>query len=270
MFRQFVSNAFRGGVHRWIFVYIVVGLILILPFYFIGQFASKGWYQLPANPAHFVNKDLVNKNYTTKNDGTIKFDEVGVSELLGEQKLLYTFAINQGNKNFGYDPFVYKAQVLDENGKVLSESTESTYILPNDATFISAYSNDPKASNLKIIQLPDSKQVQYNPLANPLLKKIQLDVRDASVVELDQSNLSLRASIKNINNIQIGKVDVILIIRDSQDGIVGAKNFSFNNLGPNDERDIELEYPKPKDKNAVSLDVRYSVNYLDENNIQVR
>lgn len=267
MFREFLSNTFRGGVHRWIFIYLIVGLILIFPFYLLGQLGSRLWYQLPANPAHFVNKELINKDYLTKNDGSLKFDEVGVSELLGDQKLLYTFANNQGNKNFGYDPFVYKAQVLDENGKILSESTESTYILPGEASFISTYSDNPAAVNLKIIQLPQTKQIQYNPLANPLLKKIQLDVRDSSVTELDQSNLSLKASFKNINKLQINKIDAILIVRDSQDGIVGAKNFSFNNLVPGEERAIDLQYPKPKDKNAISIDVRYSVNYLNKENI---
>ncbi len=269
MFREFVSNAFRGGVHRWIMVYIVIGMILIFPVYFLGQLGSKAWYQLPANPAHFVNKELIRSDYLVKNDKILKFDEVGTADLLGDQKMLYTFANNQSNKNFGYDPFVYKAQVLDENGKILSETTDSTYILPGEASFISTYSDNPLASDLKIIQLPQSKQVQYNPLTNPLLKKVQLDIRDSSVTELDQSNLNLKASIKNINNFQINKIDLILIIRDSQDGIVGAKNFSFNNLGPGDERSVELPYPKPKDKNALNIDVRYSVNFLDSDNIRV-
>ena len=269
MFREFITNAFRGGVHRWIMVYVVAGLILIFPFYILGQLGSKAWFQLPANPSHFVNRELVRKDYLTKNDGTLKFDEVGVADLLGDQKMLYTFANNQGNKNFGYDPFVYKVQVLDENGKILNESTESTYILPGEATFISTYSDDPAATNLKIIQQPQTKQIQYNPLSNPFLRKVQLDVRDSSVTELDQSNLSLKASIKNTNNLKINKIDIILIIRDSQDGIVGAKNFSFNNLGPGDERAVDLIYPKPKNKNALNIDVRYSVNFLDSQNIQV-
>ncbi len=269
MFREFITNAFRGGVHRWVFVYIVIALILIFPAFLVGQLGSKAWYQLPANPTHFVNKELIRKDYLAKNDGTIKFDEVGVADLLGDQKMLYTFANNQGNKNFGYDPFVYKIQVLDDNGKILNESTESTYILPGEATFISTYSDNPAATNLRITEQPQTKQVQYNPLSNPFLKKVQLDVRDSSVTELDQSNLSLKASIKNTNNLQINKIDVILIVRDSQDGIVGAKNFSFNNLGPGDERAIELPYPKPKDKNALNIDVRYTVNYLDSTNIRL-
>jgi hypothetical protein len=269
MIREFIVNAFRGGVHRWIFIYIVICLILIFPFYFFGQTASKLWYNIPYNSAHFVNKDLIKKDYMVQNDKTIKFDEVGTSELLGDQKLLYTFANNQSDKSFGYDPFVYKAQILDEDGKILSESTEKTYILPGEATFISAYSEDPTASNLKIIQLPETRQIRYNPVANPLLRKITLDVRDARITDSDQSNLTLKASLKNIENVQIKKIDVVLIVRDSQDGIVGAKKFSFNNLAPQEERSIELIYPKPKNKNAANLDVRYLVNFLDPENIRV-
>jgi hypothetical protein len=269
MFRDFIINAFRGGIHRWIFVYTIIGLILIFPFYILGQSASKLWYNIPFNPVHFVSKDLIKKDYLAKNDSTVKFDEVGMSDLLGNQKLLYTFVNNQNNKNFGYDPFVYKAQVLDEAGKILSESTEKTYILPGEASFISTYSEDPNAANLKIIQLPETKQIKYNPVANPLLHKIILDVRDARIIDLDQSNITLKASLKNVENIQIKKIDVVLIVRDSQDGIVGAKNFSFNNLGPQEERSIELIYPKPKDKNATNLDVRYSINFLDPESIKV-
>ena len=269
MFREFIVNAFRGGVHRWIFVYIVIALILIFPFYLIGQGVSKLWYNLPYNPAHFVYKEIVKKDYLIKNNGVIKFDEVGSSELLGDQKLLYTFANNQNNKNFGYDPFVYKIQVLDENDKVLSESTEKTYVLPGGASFISAYSQDLTATNLRIIQLPETKEIKYNPVSNPLLRKVLLDVRDAKIIDLDQNSIILKASLKNVENIQLKKIDVVLIVRDSQDGIVGAKNFSFNNLSPQEERSIELIYPKPKDKNAVNLDVRYSVNFLDPENIKV-
>jgi hypothetical protein len=270
MFREFIINTFRGGVHRWIFIYIVVSLALIFPFYLVGQGASKLWYNTPYNSVHFVNKDIINKNYLVKNITNIKFDEVGTSELLGNQKLLYTFANNQANKDFGYDPFVYKAQVMDESGKILSESIEKTYILPGEVTFISTYSEDPTAANLKIIQLPETKQIKYNPVANPLLRKIILDIRDARITDQDQSNLILKASLKNVENIQIKKIDVVLIVRNSQDGIVGAKNFSFNNLGPQEERSIELIYPKPKDKNAVNLDVRYSINYLDPESIKVQ
>jgi hypothetical protein len=269
MFREFIINTFRGGVHRWIFIYIVVGLALIYPFNLLGQSASKLWFKIPYNPGHFVNTDIIKKDYLVKNDNILKFDEVGTSELLGDQKLLYTYANNQTNKNFGYDPFVYKAQVLDENGKILNESTERTYILPGEASFISAYSEDPNATSLKIIQLPETKQIQYNPIANPLLRKVLLDIRDTTLIDLDQSNLTLKASLKNMENIQIKKIDVVLLIRDSQDGIVGAKSFSFNNLGPLEERSIELIYPKPKDRNATNLDVRYSINYLDPENLRV-
>jgi hypothetical protein len=269
MFREFIINTFRGGVHRWIFIYIVICLILIFPFYLLGQGASKLWYNTSYNSARFVNKEIIKKDYLTKNDNIIKFDEFGTSDLLGNQKLLYTFANNQTSRDFGYDPFVYKAQVLDGNGKILNELIEKTYILPGEASFISAYSEDPNATSLKIIQLPETNQIRYNPLANPLLRKVTLDVRDARIIDLDQSNLTLKASLKNVENIKIKKIDVVLIIRDGEDAIVGAKNFSFNNLGPQEERSIELIYPKPKDKNATNLDVRYSINFLDPESIKI-
>jgi hypothetical protein len=52
-------------------------------------------------------------------------------------------------------------------------------------------------------------------------------------------------------------------LRDSRDNIVGIGSYQFNGFAPNTEREIDLIFPKHKDKTATTLDLRYSINYFN-------
>jgi hypothetical protein len=64
-------------------------------------------------------------------------------------------------------------------------------------------------------------------------------------------------------------VDILYIIRDTRESVVGIGEYSFQGFFPDTERDMQLEYPKPLDRTASSVEIRVMVNYLDSSGIRL-
>jgi hypothetical protein len=156
----------------------------------------------------------------------------------------------------------------------VEESFDKVYLLPGQTQYIFAYTDNLDATSIAIQKQADSVQVDYNPDANDFLKMPEFDIRQSLVEDSpepgEQNLLRLTASIKNTTKFRYKKVDFIMLIRDTLDTVVGVQNYSFNEFLPDEEREIRLKYPKAVDKIAKSLDVRYSVDFLDPSNIKLQ
>ena len=259
----------QNGVHRWVLILFAVAIVLSYPSYLLGSYASSFWfYSSNFNTSKFDNRNIVSNKKIVEKE--VSLDTPSYIDLVNNQRLIYSFLNNRQNKTVGYNPFVYKLQVLDENGTVLSDEIKTTYLLPGEAKYIAAYTNSSKAVSLSIQKMPESDAVDYNPEANPFLREPELDIREKTIEEKNKTTLLLKTSFKNSTKFFIQDVDVTILIRDSQDSVVGIQDYKMSGLVSGENRDIRLEYPKPKNRTAKSLDVRYSVNYLNSNAIILR
>jgi hypothetical protein len=73
------------------------------------------------------------------------------------------------------------------------------------------------------------------------------------------------AYFKNNDFLTVKSVDVLYIIRDTQQAVVGIGSYNFKGFLPGSERDMQIPYPKPKDRVAKFVELRWYVNYLDSN-----
>ena len=268
-----ILDELKAGAKKWVLIAFGVVLVLTYPVYLLAIEGTKFWfYNVPFNPQKYVNKQFVNSKNLIKAEVEI----VGSNyvDLVDGRRLIYTFIDNHNNKNVGFDPFTFKKQLLDNKNQTVEESFGKVYLLPGQTQYIFDYTQNLDATTIAIQKQADSVQVDYNPDANYLLKMPEFDIRQSLVEDSteqgEQNLLKIKASIKNTTKFRYKKVDLVMLIRDTLDSIVGVQNYSFNEFLPDEEREIRLTYPKPIDKTAKSLDVRYSVNFLDPSNIKLQ
>jgi hypothetical protein len=259
----------QGGIRRWVLITGIICLVLAYPINLLGGYLSRVWfYQVDSNKAKYDDRTIaIAKNLREKQ---VLLESPNYVDLINGQKLIYSFLDNRQNTFIGYNPFVYKLQVLDKSGQILSDEVKTTYLLPGEARYISAYSDNPDAYTLSFQRMPETKFVEYNPDASALLKEPDIEVREKIVESFDKTSLTLKTSLKNATKFFIEEVEVVLLVRDINDSVIGVKNYKISGFLPGEDREIRLNYPKSKTRTAKSLDVRYSVNFLNQNSIRLK
>jgi hypothetical protein len=256
------SLYFQGGVRRSVLIFAGVCLAALAPAYFFGQFTSNilktTWY----NDKNFViPKSIQILDY--------EVSQTQIVPLINNQNELYVSVNNKTNQSTGYFPWIYTLKIYDPADQLVSAKTYSSYLLPNEIKYVVTRAEQNKGSRVELVQEPQTTAVQYNPLANSLLKNPNITIRSQNVRDLDNKNLEIFALFKNNDQVRIETVDVLFIIRDTRQSVTGIGQYQFNGFVPGEEREIRLTYPKAKDREAKFLDIRWSVNYLDKNNIRL-
>jgi hypothetical protein len=259
-----LSLAFQGGVRRGVLVFTGICLVLLAPFYFGGQ-AAAGLYK----NTWFDSENAVIPKKLAENEYEVS--ETQIVPLASGESALYISVSNKLNTGVGYFPWVYTLQVTSKDGTLLDQQKFSSYLLPEEVKYLTLNSADPTAANLKIIEEPETQKVFYNPNANNNQKTPDIQIRNDQVLPgTDPNSLKISAIFKNNTEFNIEKVDVLFLIRDSRQSVVGIGVYNFSGFVARSERIIQLDYPKPRDREARFLDLRWSVNYLDKNTIVLK
>lgn len=260
-----ISLYFQGGVRRGVLIFLGISLILLAPFYFLGQLTSNIFDRLPINPNKSSDKNIVIPKTIVENP--LEFGNTQVVPLVEDENSLYLTISNKTNLGIGFFPFVYTTQILSSEDTILSQQTTSSYLLPGDVKYIVANSLDKNGVKIKVIRQPQTQPVSYNPNQNLLLKEPKI-TRQSQNIEIlkDGKSLAVKAVFKNEDQLLIKKVNILYIIRDGRESVVGIGEYSFANFAPNTEREVAIIYPMPRDRTPVSANVIASVNYLDKSN----
>jgi hypothetical protein len=262
------SLYFQGGVRRSLIIFAGICLVMLVPTYFLGQQISNLWSQVSINPNHFNSKNIVipkNLDQQPLDIGTTQ-----VVKLANGQNTLYLTVNNKANPQVGYFPFVYTLQILTANGQILSQKKYQNYLLPGDIKYVVADSADPTGVDMKLIVEPETQAISYNPNQVGISKSPNIVIKGQSVTNLPNStDLQVDALFKNQDQVDVDSVDVLYIIRDARESVVGIGTYTFNGFLNGTEREMNLNYPQPADRSATQADVRWSVNYLDPSIIKL-
>lgn len=254
------SLYFQGGVRRSVLIFSGVCILLLAPLYFLGQLSSNLWKQTWFDSQEiYIAKQIPQREY--------EISETQIVPLANGSRELYLSVNNFANREIGFFPWVYTLQVLDAGDSLLSQQTYRSYLLPEETKYIVHRSNDGNASKLRIIQEPATQAYRYNPNANRILKEPNIEIRSPGFELNSDDSLTIRAVFKNNDIVNVNSVNVLYIIRDTRQSVVGIGEYSFNGFSAGSEREMRLNYPKPKDREPRFLDIRWSVNYLDSRNI---
>lgn len=258
------SIAFQGGVRRGIIIFIGACFILLGPFYFAGQLSANlyknTWFD---SKNEVIPKNLKQANY--------EVSETQLVPLTSGLTALYISVNNKANPTVGYYPWVYTLQITSKDGTLLDQQKFTSYLLPGEAKYLTLNSTNPDANKLTLIEEPETSKVFYNSNANNNQKVPDIQIRNDQVISVPDSNtLKVSAIFKNNTQFLIEKVDVLFIIRDSRQSVVGIGTYNFSGFVAGSERIVELDYPKSREREARFLDLRWTVNYLDKNSIVLK
>ncbi len=253
---------FQGGIRRGILIFFVVALVLLAPFYFLGQLTS-GLYKA----VWFDSSNSFNPKQLSIEDYRVSSTQV--APLANGQNDLYVTIDNKNNPTVGYFPWIYTVQILDKDNVILSQDTIRSYLLPGDVTYVIGKNRDPNGVKLNLIKESGTQPVQYNAESNSILKAPNIEVVGQGFKDspTNKDELNVSAYFKNNDIVTIKSVDVLYIIRDTQQSVVGIGTYNFRGFTPGSEREMQISYPKPKDRVPKFIELRWFVNYLDSNAI---
>jgi hypothetical protein len=248
-----------GTIRKSVIIASVIILVLSIPSYFLGgviaNFSKRFW---------FDDQSILSSQ--SQAVGQINVSETQIVELVGGVRDFYVSISNKENRNIGFSPFNYTIQLLNSSNQVIFQETRSEFLLPDETKFVTLRSTDPQAYRIEILQNNDNSPKIYNPDNNSIARNPNIEIRQSRLTELDNGLLQINAQFKNNDIVRIDKVDVLYIIRDTRQSVVGIGNFQFNGFVAGELRDLTITYPKPLNREARIIDIRVRVNYLDDGN----
>jgi len=254
----------KRDVRRFFWILLVFSIVLIYPANLAGEYLSKFVRKADLTFDNIViPKNVEQKEYVVS--------QTQFSEVFGDKKLLYVTVNNKQNTEIGFWPWVYKLKVLDANNQLVDQQNISSYLLPGEVKFITI-TTQKEGQALQIEEVLEQTQpLIYNPLASDIFKEPKITILKNEVSEMkNSSNLVIEAQLRNDDSVFIEKLEILCLIRDSRGAVVGASSTALNGFAPGTIRDFSIQYPKPVDKLARSVEIRFSVNYLDRSTLRLQ
>jgi len=256
---------FQGGVRRGILFFFVACIIASVPVYFLLGLLSGSWFKTAFNPWSFEQESFTNNKFIPEQK--LETSVTQILDLKDGSRQLYAAVSNKLNPLIGYFPFVYDLQILDNNNQLIAQKTERSYLLPGEVKYVIWEDPDARGTKLAVIRRPETQIVYYNP-NSPTVKKPDLRVVDQGFrIRTETPILYVNFRMKNDSRLQVKDVNIIYILRDSRESVVGIGEFLFTNFMPLEERSIEIDYLQPKTRTPVLVEIIWSVNYLDTGNL---
>lgn len=256
-------------IHVVTWVICLLFSILVFPIYLQGApFASFIYTKYFIPQKNIVNpKSIIAKDY--------EIGETKRIDLINGQRILYVTVNNKANPNVGFFPWVYTYQVLSDDGEVLVQKMRNTeFLLPEEQTYIIVYTDNPKATKLRIQPSETSVLVPHNPNSPNFLQQPKITQKQATITEnTDKESYKLLFLFKNEDQLEVVRFDFVYILRDRQGQIIGLSNSLLTGFWAGTEREIEvLKQPKPNYKldNLPTLETIVRINYLDQKIVILR
>ena len=260
-----IENAalyFQGGVRRSLLIFSGVIIVLLTPVYFLGQLSATVLKSFWFDDANAINsREIVVNDYTISPTEIVPLSD-------GSQDL-YVSVSNKRNSDVGFYPWIYTLQVLNGDGQTIDQQRVQSFLLPDETKFVVARSSDPDARTIRITEESGTQPVIYNPESPTSVRNPDIEIRQQRLTVIDDNTVRIFAQFKNNDIVRVEQVNVLYIIRDTRQAVVGIGTIQFSGFLPEDLRDFSIDYPTPADREPRFLDLRWNVNYLDENSVRL-
>jgi len=245
--------------------WIILGISILLawPATFLGGFISSS-----IRSSSLATADIVQPKNIQKQDYIIS--ETQKSDLANGERLLYVTVNNKQNKEVGFWPWVYTIQVLNSSGSIVQQETARSYLLPEEVKFVTITTSQ-TGETIKIQEVSNqTRAIIYNPEASDILKEPNISIIKNDLVDSGKNNkLNAAITLRNNDNIFIEQMNLLYLVRDSRGAVVGGGTTTVTGFAPGTTRDLNVDYIKPLDRIPRTLELRWSVNYLDPSTIRL-
>jgi hypothetical protein len=253
------------GIRKIVWFYCVICVLLTLPTGIIGQVLANVLTPRVSNIL-VQTKQISHPVFTIEPDDAVQYE--------GNKRGFFATVSNQSstvNTGIGYSRWVYRFALYDINGKALITGRNTSFLLPEDTTYIVGPVTDEQGLKFEINTVKEaSTPVEFALATSNLVEIPRVFVTNTVKPETSVDNpntVQIKFSIENTSVYNIKETECIFIIRDRDSKIIGIGRYITENLASKEIREVNLQYPKPTLGNSDQLEVKTSINYLDPENL---
>jgi hypothetical protein len=179
----------------------------------------------------------------------------------------YDIAILVNNKNtdLGLNNFYYEVSLKDASGNEVGKYNSSSYILPAEKKYLVAMGLRTNG-NAVPVSLDVKLGAQNWEKLSSTLERPQLNIYSVNYSQISGGS-ELYAIVRNEGIYDLNKINVVVILRDSQNKIIAVSYTEKNTVKAKEERDFRLIWPYPLGEDAPNIKVDAYTNILDPQNL---
>ncbi len=173
--------------------------------------------------------------------------------------------IKNPNQNYGSGNIDYKFELYDYNDNLVSEYSETTFILPNQSKYLikTKIKNDNSIYrvNINFIDVQWEKPLDYHPF--------EFAVQQKEYYFLDDESLGVsqaKAVLVNKTNFDFEKIDIDVLLFDSLNNLIAVNNTEIRTLPVNQERDFVVTWFDKIDGQVSFVEIEPETNIFDPDN----
>jgi len=245
-----VSDRLRTLNRRW---WYAIGIVFVLcfPLYFSLRAAFTAGFVASHKFPAYTQPDETKIPLSL---GDVKIFDLGNGNYSG-----YARIKNSSNLEWGVPNQVYTG-IFSSNGTEIRRVSDTTYILPASTKIIyfSRFTSSTKPTSLSI-QLANSNFLRKpNNISDP---KFTIERNDMQVVN---GQLVINASIRNDSPFTINRVDLPVLVYDSNNNVIAANYTNINDLKYQETRSFQFAWPN-NPSNPIRDEILPEINLFDPN-----
>ncbi|OGZ35853.1 MAG: hypothetical protein A3A94_01735 [Candidatus Portnoybacteria bacterium RIFCSPLOWO2_01_FULL_43_11] len=197
--------------------------------------------------------------------------EVSETRALRVKDNFYDLAarIKNPNQNYGSGRIVYHFKLYDSNNNLINEREGADYILPNQNKYLIVSKVESPRPIEKIELLFD--QFEWQKLQDYQPPQLVVTRKEYSPSKPDEPGFSRATGLViNKTNFDFERIDVDILLLNSNRQIVGLNTTEIQTLLSNQERHFIAAWFEPIEDNIVSMEVEVETNLFDSDNYMKR
>jgi len=201
-------------------------------------------------------------------------ETTGEALLISEETIVFggggtwdaSVILKNPNTKIGSPKFSYTMELLDSSGAVVAKRSGSSYILPAEQRVIIELGFDVPSQVTPTEAKMEITDISWAILDN--LNKPQISTFSKNVsTQSGSAGTSAYAILRNESVYDLGKVDVAIVLRDSQNKIIALNKTEKDTMRSGEERDFKLTWPYQLEGDVAKMEVEATSDMYDPMNI---
>ena len=169
--------------------------------------------------------------------------------------------IQNTNAQYGASPIAYTLSLIGANGAATVHTSGTTFILPNQSRYVIVQQMSSPAPPARVQFTID--HISWEQFSRPITSQVVVNSKNFQSPSASFP-VVLGGTLLNQGLYTLNTVELDVLVRDSQQQIIGVAETSVNTVTPSQTRYFQVGWPKAFAKTAVFVDVYPEVDILSQ------
>lgn len=234
---------------RQFFILLVLVIIFAIPLGYVLRFT---FFSLLYHPPNLV-------IYTRPDAQDIQVNEVKI--LISGPDTYYVYArVANPNANLALRKLDYTFKLLGASDETLGSAAGETYLLPGEDKYIISPSFHLAAPAVRSEFVIDNPEIKWSKVGE--LRDLQFDFENITWSKSSDRPFFTAAQLKNQNPYIISTLEVIVVLYDLKNQVIGVNTTILNLLQPDEKRFFRVVWPNGVPTGVARAEFKASVNQM--------